>query len=191
MKIDEKGRFVKVEKDIIGVKKNFLLIQKRFRQRKGLEISERWYLECLCDCGKQCVILERNVLDNIKKSCGCANKKPFGIVSQNTQLCNYRRGAKNRGFTFELTKEQFIEITSKKCHYCNADPVEKVFAPKSVGYVVVNGVDRKDSKIGYTMKNCVPCCTTCNFAKSNKSYEEFLSFINKIYNNLIMGKNEK
>lgn len=191
MQTDEKGRFVKVDKDIIGLKKNLLLILNRIRMNKGVEVAERWYLECLCDCGKQCTIIERSVLSGNKKSCGCANKKPFGVVSQNSQFCNYRKGARHRNLSFELTKEEFIEITTKNCHYCNAEPVEKVFAPKAVGHVIVNGIDRKDSNIGYIKDNCVPCCTMCNYVKSNKPYDEFLSLIEKIYNNRILGKNEK
>ena len=40
---------------------------------------------------------------------------------------------------------------------------------------------RMDSKLDYTLDNCVPCCKTCNYLKKDLTFEEFKSHTNKIY----------
>jgi len=42
------------------------------------------------------------------------------------------------------------------------------------------GIDRKDSRIGYTLENCQACCTFCNRFKSNLSQHTFLNHVRKI-----------
>ena len=43
-----------------------------------------------------------------------------------------------------------------------------------------NSLDRIDSKIGYTLENCVPCCKLCNTMKWDLSVKDFYLHINKI-----------
>jgi hypothetical protein len=71
---------------------------------------------------------------------------------------------KNR--QFELSVEQFDEITASDCSYCGGP-----------GF----GVDRIDSSVGYIISNCVPCCTKCNMMKHTLSVENFKDHINKIF----------
>jgi len=40
--------------------------------------------------------------------------------------------------------------------------------------------------IGY-VENCVPCCTTCNVAKATMGKDDFLSWIERVYNHSIKG----
>lgn len=36
-------------------------------------------------------------------------------------------------------------------------------------------LDRKDNSKGYSIKNCVVCCTVCNLTRGNRfTYEQFL-----------------
>lgn len=46
---------------------------------------------------------------------------------------------------------------------------------------MVNGIDRVDSSKNYTIDNCIPCCTMCNFMKQSYPQNDFLNQINKIY----------
>ena len=39
--------------------------------------------------------------------------------------------------------------------------------------MVLNGVDRVDSKGSYSIENSVPCCKTCNFMKGPMAKGEF------------------
>ena len=93
----------------------------------------------------------------------------------NIRFPEYRNNARRRGISFELTSEEFKNITSKPCFYCGGYSSDR--NPKSRG----NGIDRKDSKIGYVLSNCVPCCATCNFVKNNMGYSDFILYIRKLY----------
>lgn len=46
--------------------------------------------------------------------------------------------------------------------------------------LVANGIDRKDSNVGYIFENCVTCCSTCNRAKGKLTEEEFVSMCQKV-----------
>lgn len=91
-------------------------------------------------------------------------KKQF----ERTEKCRYsksKRAAKDRGMEFTLTLQQATELTiDRKCHYCNGELPSTTI-----------GLDRMNNENGYTLENCVPCCTVCNQIKSNLfTYEEFL-----------------
>jgi hypothetical protein len=45
----------------------------------------------------------------------------------------------------------------------------------------VNGVDRKDNAVGYTLENSVPCCATCNFAKRQMTVAEFIAWVDRVH----------
>ena len=47
-------------------------------------------------------------------------------------------------------------------------------------WVKVNGIDRKNNSTGYSVLNCVSCCKTCNFAKKNMSYKDFIGYLNRV-----------
>jgi hypothetical protein len=66
-----------------------------------------------------------------------------------------RASAKRRGIPFELTQSEFESIVAQPCFYA----VQWHDGLKS-------GVDRKDSRLGYTKDNCVPCCAKHNLFKS-------------------------
>lgn len=185
-KIDNLGRFICVERDFAGLKQNMLTAVKRIRLQKGIEKSGRWYWQCICECGKERVILEKYFADGSIFSCGCTQLKQLsnGEPTQNLHLFNYKRGAHSRDLEFNLTKEEFNFITSQNCYYCNAEPIEKGNGRHKIK---LNGVDRIDNDVGYFIDNCVSCCTNCNFIKSNKSLEEFYDLISKIYNNRKLG----
>jgi hypothetical protein len=110
-----------------------------------------------------------------------------GDTGLNTLYCNYRRNAKRSGREFLLTKEEFRDLTSQHCKYCGVEPTAKSVAPgvwseasRERGAYIYNGVDRVDSRLGYTPENSVPCCYQCNRAKSDMSASAFESFLNRI-----------
>ncbi len=78
------------------------------------------------------------------------------------RYATYKRGAERRGYVFELTLKDFIDLWNKPCSYCNA-------SIKGIG------IDRKDNHIGYTIDNILSCCTTCNFMKGKLTNDEFIS----------------
>lgn len=88
----------------------------------------------------------------------------------------YRKGAKSRNIEFNLTVEQFDELTSKPCYYCGEYYKQDYFGKK------YSGLDRVDSKGGYNIDNVVPCCEYCNRMKLDYTKDFFYNQIQKIYN---------
>lgn len=78
-----------------------------------------------------------------------------------------RGGARKRDYVFEITFENFLDITAKPCYYCNRD--------------LQVGVDRIDNTEGYILENCRPCCKHCNHAKRDMTEEQFYDLIRRIY----------
>ena len=143
--------------------------------------------ECLCDCGNTITIPTTNLTTDKTKSCGCLRGRPShpeGLASFNRLYIQYKQNAKKRDYKFELTKDQFREITKQNCIYCGVMPAQSTLNSKnSNGPYIYNGVDRLDNLKGYIEDNCVPCCKYCNYAKNDLTEEEFLNRIVKIYNN--------
>jgi hypothetical protein len=84
-----------------------------------------------------------------------------------TRFGQLRYFARKRQIPRSLTLKQYVELTASRiCHY---DPSHSL---PDVGH----GLDRKNSKLGYSVKNCVPCCKACNEIRGhdNISYEEML-----------------
>lgn len=134
-----------------------------------------------CDCGNQKVIHQAAVTSGNTKSCGCAYKDaairktlPNNQGTINQIYAGYRVNARRRNFNFNLSVEKFTDLIKQKCHYCGTEN------SNNRGGFHYNGVDRIDSKLGYSVDNCVTSCRLCNYAKSNLTQEEFLEWIMKL-----------
>ena len=101
------------------------------------------------------------------------------------------------GIPYELTKDQFRHIIGQDCYWCGSNPkpwniyykkdgtrtkngsyIEEGWAGRQ--WVFANGIDRLNSKLGYTAENCVPSCFDCNEMKNDKTPQEFLEHMDKI-----------
>lgn len=87
------------------------------------------------------------------------------------RLLSYKKGARDRGFEWGLSDEQFSAYWQKPCSYCGSD-------------IQTIGLDRKDSKLGYIPSNITSCCAQCNLIKMNHSYEDFINKIKAIHKHL-------
>ena len=94
-------------------------------------------------------------------------KAAYSAIRNRTPKARFsalRRAALSRNLPFALTMDQHQQlIAGKKCHYCEGP------LPTTVG-----GLDRKNSELGYSIENCVPCCRSCNEIRGhdNISYSE-------------------
>lgn len=87
---------------------------------------------------------------------------------------------------WHLTKAELRYYCENRCYYCNTEPYTTL-SPKHggrLGAFTYNGIDRLDSKLGYTLDNCVPCCVICNRAKLDHSVSDFYAWVNRVCNNL-------
>jgi hypothetical protein len=98
--------------------------------------------------------------------------------SKQLQYNVYSRTARDKRLDFDLSFNDFDNIVSEPCYYCD------VIQDKGF-----NGIDRKDSNIGYTLDNCVSSCTMCNFMKGSYGVDYFYNKIEHIltYNGIIKG----
>lgn len=88
------------------------------------------------------------------------------------QFNRYRDSARRFKKTFTLDLEYFEKNITLPCYYCGSKQTDAISM----------GIDRIDSKKGYSSENCVPCCKKCNLAKFTYSPKEFIGHIFKIAN---------
>ena len=109
---------------------------------------------------------------------GSSNKRralPQEDATVNSVVRTYRRGAIQRGLTFDITRDQIRDIMFQPCNYCGRTRVNP-----GGGYPY-NGLDRRDNSLGYTLQNTVSCCGMCNRVKSDLSEEDFLKWVGYVY----------
>lgn len=156
--------------------KNNLLLAVNFEFIK----NNSTYWRFKCDCGNFKILRSNKVFVKFKptKSCGCFKKNITNNPAFNLVFSSYLKGAKRRSLNFNLSVDEFKNITSKNCFYCGINP-NKISKTTNHTYLY-NGIDRKNNKIGYNLKNSLPCCTLCNKAKRDLDYEVFISWIKQI-----------
>jgi hypothetical protein len=92
----------------------------------------------------------------------------------------YRKSAETRGLTFLLSQDQFHQLTQQDCYYCGQEPQGIWKSQHNTGDYFCNGVDRKNNEVGYEIDNCVPCCTQCNYFKSDMGYAKFTEYLDRV-----------
>lgn len=166
----------------------------------GKKKSGQLTYECVCRCGRVIITQAGSLKDGNTRSCGCFKNEisaarwkgtgpqktiGHGLASRNALLCQYKRGARQRGHSWELTNEQFFLITKQNCYYCGTVPAQVKQSHSHNGPYVYNGIDRLDSSVGYLVGNCVAACGSCNRAKRAMHVDVFLSLVERIYQHRI------
>jgi hypothetical protein len=154
-------------------------------------------LRCRCHyCGSETIKSSGSI--SRRNSCGCQQRNssewksvgpqtkpwqlPSGRSAKNNLMYQYKRGAKKRNLSYELTDEEFDELIVGDCHYCGDEtPATAMGQGKTSGDFKYTGIDRLDNTKGYVRYNCVSCCWRCNNMKGKSSEGEFISQIKKIY----------
>jgi hypothetical protein len=191
---------------------NFLGMTRKLLTCTAKLPDDKW--EWTCKCGNK-IILSGWRKYNIKccslscpelnKERGASHRKPKNRTI-NEQYNSHIYNAKIRNLN-SLQKEDWLKIVFLPCYYCGETDTRNY--AKYPAYrkklkntltediiaefeVKMNGVDRLDSTKGYDIENCVPCCGTCNFIKSDCTEEKFIIHITKIYKHYVKGeKREK
>lgn len=150
------------------------------------------YYICQCDCGEM-VEVRRCNLGRSTNSCGCSKKSYIapppktlfaGEAAFRKLNRRYQVDAKRRGWAFTLSEQTVRALTSSPCTYCGVLPATIQSSYGGNGDYVYNGIDRKDSNIGYELDNVVACCRHCNFAKRELSEQEFLNWVVQVYHHM-------
>ena len=133
--------------------------------------------KCKCDCGKISYHAGTHLFNGYTTSCGCNRqvkdhqKSGIGVIFQ-----DYKHSAKIRKLEFSITLSEFSEIIIKNCVYCGSAPSVR----KRHFDCTVNGIDRMNNALGYTLINCLSACYMCNMSKSDLSEEEFKKWIQRL-----------
>lgn len=140
----------------------------------GVKKKKRSVIQATCNCGK--TILTRMSHYSKLKSCGCRLSRkstntftydkyvPY-VDSLSNKFNMYLKRAKSRGIEFAITLEDFKNLISNPCTYCQYSET---------------GVDRIDNSLGYVKGNVTSCCKYCNRAKHEESEENFLKWLNHV-----------
>lgn len=185
-----KRKCISPKNNLVGQKFGKLLVieflnfaQFNYKCRKSRNASYK----CRCDCGKEYITYQHRLITNNTTSCGCypvercknkeiTNQKPVGQAAINNYYKCYKSSAKYRKIEFNLSKEDFTKLIFQNCYYCGIIP-SKVHPASSTrninGRILVNGIDRINSKLGYNHENCRSCCEQCNRAKLDYTEKEF------------------
>lgn len=178
--------------DLTGKVFGRLLVLKRVKDKSFK--STRWL--CRCECGTEKEIDGKSLKNRHTVSCGCHKRdcvrKEKGEAGFNYMYYTYENNARHKeNRIFELTKEEFKSIVQSNCFYCGTAPRKEYVHGKAYmtqeqidwAKYVANGVDRVDNDKGYSVDNCVACCTRCNLAKRAMTQEAFCSMVIAVYNN--------
>lgn len=141
----------------------------KYTHTKGIKL----YFDCECKCGQVKNINHFSLLYRTAVGCrNCIRKLPQESEAFNGLYSAYRTRAARRKISFELTHEQFRELTQMNCHYTGMPP-SFIFKKRHATYTY-NGLDRLNSSIGYTIDNVVPCNGYVNQMKMDIPYNEFI-----------------
>lgn len=187
--------------ELIGSKINNITIL-NYKTIKGESGATRSFFDCECFCGNKFTSRTDAIKTNTTQSCGCISfdlisqklRKPNDIAIINLVYKNYIAGAIKRNLTFDLSLDQVKQFLSQNCFYCGQAPELSTFAGyknRRTRVLFYNGIDRKGNNLGYSMDNCVSCCTLCNRAKLDLSYNAFNEWINRMINYRASISNEK
>lgn len=145
---------------------------------------------CRCECGNTKTIKRGSLTSGNSRSCGCLGSELVVLRNRKHIFDNesvpfnnlyriYRNGAEKRGYEFAINKEEFKTLTKTSCFFCGLPPSSVVRSKWGDEYVY-NGIDRLDNTLGYIDGNCAPCCKTCNRAKNDLPYDEFVAWIRRL-----------
>lgn len=106
---------------------------------------------------------EKQQLADSKRCDRIRNYKEEHYRNKESLYKEYLKSAIRRSLEFLITYEQFVQLISSKCYYCNYIKDDEV-----------NGIDRINNNIAYLFDNCVPCCEVCNMMKSDLDVDYFI-----------------
>lgn len=169
------------------------------RGRRG---QLKW--NCQCSCGNKHIVTGESLRSGKSKSCGCLLRECRFAKNDNTDRTvallkiQYspinKRHRKINDSNPIIPFHIFRTLSFSNCFYCGARPNSR---QEDVRYenrrgerkklnitdtvIFINGIDRIDSRKGYSVGNVVSCCRLCNTAKNSLSQSEFKKMITKIY----------
>lgn len=147
-------------------------------------------VQCACNSAPKLVRKEA-IISNVTKSCGCLNvqgrRKEKGHSGAWNLYLSYQENARRRNRLFDLSFVDFKQIIVNNCIYCGKSSDKLHYGQGLRNQEAIEwsafrytGIDRVNNDLGYSIDNCVSCCTTCNNSKRQSSVNEFLERTGKL-----------
>jgi hypothetical protein len=105
--------------------------------------------------------------ESVCKICSKVYRKVIRAKPE-SRYVDFKRSAKRRNLSFELSFEEFLTFENKPCRYCGQG-------------VYPMSLDRIDNDLGYVIDNVDSCCFRCNSLKHVFDEKEFLNHVVAIY----------
>lgn len=166
----------------------------------GIVKNKNRVVPAICECGISKEVSFQSLVKGTSLTCGCdafdkarnrlldnpiARRLPEGEAAKNALLSGYKGKARERNLEWNITNEEFFNLTSLICHYCGATPSNIKRSFYKTGHYIYNGIDRINNLMGYVLGNLVSCCKKCNIAKNEMTMIEFNEWITAVYNNMV------
>ena len=100
------------------------------------------------------------------KSKGLCTTHLAAEYSRKNPYSMFKRAAKQRGQAISITEEDYLNLRSRPCFYCDG-PLPELGV----------GLDRLDRHQGYQLDNVVPCCGSCNWLREDRYTSEEVRFM--------------
>lgn len=159
------------------------ILGKTFGKLKVIEFlklddrQQAWWI-CECECGNKKNVRASQLKCGDIKSCGCLHLTRCGDIS-GSHFANIKSRSKWNGRDFDLKIEDIWNLFLKQNKKC-ALSGEEIYFSKIRGKTTAS-LDRIDSSKGYFLDNVQWVHKDVNQMKSNRSDEDFLKWIEKIY----------
>jgi hypothetical protein len=164
--------------DLTGERFGKLLVLRKSTEvhvGKAGRVYPKW--DCLCDCGVSAAF-PSHYLRAGRRSCGCLSPGPTVMTPTQKLFQGYQKAASQKHHEWGLSLEEFSRLIHDSCHYCGVPPTN--VCEHRGQSMVFNGVDRVKNDVGYFLENVVSCCWICNRAKLNMTYEQFLTYLERV-----------
>lgn len=148
-----------------------------------------------CNMSKRNMTLEDfyNMITNIAKNKNKIIPNYEKLFNENKINLDYFERIKGKLYAsyedIKLDFKLFSFILTLNCFYCDRSPSNKTKC-KNGDIVSCNGLDRIDQNKTHTLDNIVSCCKYCNWSKTKRSKDEYISWAEKVYNNLFKAFNK-
>ena len=176
----------------------------------GKDKRKKYLWLCKCDCGNEKIVVGDNLSSGKSKSCGCLKAEflakkgnQYGLFKDRevallkVQYHHLKKRNKKMGFgdIDIIDFETFSKLSKSHCEYCGLEHSKEISDRLSESkkkkllsdhILKCNGIDRVDSKKGYSKDNSVACCKHCNFAKNSMTKQEFFIWIKRVYENIVI-----